>query len=84
MNTLIKPICTLKDVSSLIRALKFFPKIKKVNIEIHENRNFVLKIRLPWYYIFPYSYFIRRILEKKLSEHIEPGAKIKIKYLRYI
>ena len=76
----IKQISPIKDVSSLIRVLRFYPSIKKVKVEIHENRKFVLKIKFPWFYIFPYSLLKIYFIQLKLNEHKEPGATVILKH----
>lgn len=79
-ESIVKPISTLKDVSSLIRILRFYPCVKKVKVEVHENRKFILKIKLPWYYIFPYSLIKIYLIQTKLNKHKEPGARVVIKH----
>ena len=79
-QNIIKPISSLKDVSSLLRILKFYPFIKKVKVEVHENRRFILKVQFPWYYFFPYSLFKLYIIQSKLNQHKEDGAKVILKH----
>lgn len=75
---MIKPIHPIKNVSSLLRALRLFPYVKSVTIEI-DNRNFILRVKLPWYYIFPYSLYKRFQIKMALNKIKEPGSKIKIR-----
>lgn len=79
MKGIIKPIHKIKDISTLLRALRKFPFIKSVTIEIYEQRKFVLRVKLPWYYLFPYSIYKRLQIQMELNKIKEPGAKIIIK-----
>ena len=81
MTDIIKPIHVIKDVGSLLRALRHFKFIKKVSVEVHENRKFVLRLSMPWYYIFPFSTYQKIKILIVLNKHKEPGAKIMISNL---
>lgn len=79
MKGIVKSIHKIKDVSTLLRALRMFSYVKNVTIEIHEKRKFVLRVKFPWYYVFPYSIYKRFQIQMELNKIKEPGAKIIVK-----
>jgi len=81
MTNIVRPISVIKDVSSLLRALRHFKLVRKVSVEVHENRKFVLRLNMPWYYIFPFSTYQKIKILIILNKHKEPGCKIRISNL---
>ncbi len=78
-NLKIKKISNIKDTSSLISCLSFFPYIKRVKFEKDNDGKIILRIRLPWYYLFPYSTFKLFEIEKKMKEQNSPGFNFEVK-----
>ncbi len=78
-NQKIKNMVIIKDAGTLINSLGLICRIKKYNfiktysIEKGKNSDLILKIKMPWYYVFPYSLFklykLKKELKKSTSEN---------------
>ncbi len=68
----------IKTEEGLISYLRLFKSIKKTIFQKNEQNELILKIRLKWYYLFPYSLFEINRINKQLQEHISLEFKVKI------
>lgn len=80
----IKNMVVINDTSTLINYLGLINKIKKYNyvktysIEKGKNDNLLLKIKMPWYYVFPYSMFKLYKLKKEINKSTPENFKVDV------
>lgn len=73
------PVKTIDGVQDFLRHMCDYNHIKEY--DMHQTQNVLfLKLKLPLYFIFPFSYFYKRAIEKRLnSMRSEKFINIKIK-----
>ncbi len=73
-NQKVKNMVIIKDAGTLMNSLGLICRIKKFNfiktysIEKGKNSNLILKVKMPWYYVFPYSLFKLYKLKKEINK----------------
>ena len=55
---IVKPLNHLSNISSIITFINSFPIVKKFSIEEKNNRTVIVKVLLPWWYLWPFSFFL--------------------------
>lgn len=78
--TKVIPVPVLQDVASILNFIRKFPIVKKVEILNWNPRQFILKLTLPWYVIWPFSFYIKKNIQKQMKYLQGPEITIKIKH----
>lgn len=85
------PFYKLESVSSIINFMKTFPEVKKFSIENSTdlfqtpfaNDNFIIYIRMKWYYIWPFNMIYIKNLNKQIQLLKSKHITIKIKHMKW-